>query len=121
MISKFRVWDSYKREMIHWSELERKGFEPLCSALKGKALFLTSLPFTGIQDDKGKDIYLGDIVRLNDSYVAEVVFLGCAFSVVTKSVYSNREKDVSIISAFESIKVIGNVQQNPELLERNNE
>lgn len=118
MVSKFRVWDSYKREMIHWSELEKKGFVPLCAALKGKALFLTALPFTGIQDEKGKDIYLGDIVRLNDCHIAEVVFLSGAFSVVTKSVYSNRCKDVSLISSFESIKIVGNIQQSPEMLEK---
>jgi len=121
MKNKFKVWDSYKRRMTHWSELKSNGFELLCAALRGKALFLTALPFTGISDAKGKEIYLGDIVKLNDTYVAEVVFLDCAFSVVTKSVYSNRKKDVSIISSFESIEVIGNVRQNPELLENRNE
>lgn len=117
-VIKFRVWDSYKRKMTHWSELERGDFGLLCASFNEKTLHLNAIPFTGILDGKGKEIYLGDIVKLNDCFAAEVVFIDGSFSVVTKSVYSNKGKDVSLVSSFESIEIIGNIYQNPDLLNK---
>lgn len=76
------------------------------------------MQFTGLTDKNGVDIYESDVVLFNDCFIAQVKYMGCAFAVITKSIYANRDFDFHLIDAFESVEVIGNIYQNPELLEQ---
>lgn len=80
------------------------------------------MQFTGLKDKNGKEIYEGDIVKfgavmmqLNEQIVGLIVYndLGAAFSIKTGNI------ERPIWSIAEGIKeIIGNIYENPELLER---
>lgn len=66
--------------------------------------------FTGLKDVNGKDIYEGDILYINSlGKNGKVIFQSCCFILE----YENGENDL-----FDSKdEVIGNIYENPELLE----
>lgn len=68
--------------------------------------------YTGLTDKNGKEIFEGDIVRDNNGQTYEMVFIekyNCYYFVYKSSVYAGiKPKD---------IEVIGNIHDNPELLE----
>lgn len=75
--------------------------------------------YTGLLDKDGKEIYEGDIVKVNDTFVTDVIYSDGQFGVVTKSVYSHGRYVFEGLNHWEIIEVIGNIYQNPELLEEN--
>lgn len=79
------------------------------------------MQFTGLHDKNGKWIYEGDIVRLSSDngidYNAMIVFKNGAFCAIdgTEDDYSIRRYG---LMRFElQIEIIGNIYENPELLE----
>lgn len=67
--------------------------------------------FTGITDKNGKEIYEGDIVRYFANGNAEIKFYKGCWVVMGKDGYD------SFDSLCGYIEVIGNIHENPELLE----
>lgn len=77
--------------------------------------------FTGLKDVKGKEIYVGDIVRiLSINVISDIKYMRDGF---TPEFEIDRQKvfdDDNVLgaAAFESdIEIIGNVHENMELLE----
>lgn len=124
---KFRAWDKACKTMIDdyaeiggYGELYAKKFHP--SSYSDKSVpNLILLQYTGLKDKNGKEIYEGDIVsRFSDTQRSVVKFQdGCFMSTIQ---LSGRipETDEILCNDLSVTEVIGNIHQNPELLEATN-
>lgn len=88
------------------------------------------MQYTGLKDRNGTEIYEGDILRIiddtDDGYLGVVQWFGDdsypAFDIRNKDIPNNYYYDSNVLSAisngdFETIEVVGNIYENPELLE----
>ena len=114
---KFRAWD---KDLEHWVEDIDLTFG-LVRETQSKVFMITnkSLPYdemgtryvlqqyTGLDDKQGKEIYEGDIVQHDDGDICEVEPI----------IPISNIKDDLISWANIDYKVIGNIYENPELLE----
>lgn len=117
---KFECWDG---ETMH-KDVQDYSQDELFSAFRVYTLgelarshkFWKLRQFTGLKDCAGKEIYEGDILNLFD---AEVVFEDGAFYSVSKK-FGHR---MLLRHIFETlgieIEIIGNIYENPELLQSN--
>lgn len=70
------------------------------------------MQYTGLKDKNGVEIYEGDIARVGDKGVTSVTFFdGAFYTVVSHSNYRCGGWETK------SIEIIGNIYENPELLE----
>ena len=116
-VIKFRAWDTTTNKMItndveslydegYWDGVCCSNFTMLHSVLETKDIIW--LQFTGLTDNNGKEIYEGDILqrykKSGEPYKK------------TKTVEYLHAGFVNLEHALES-RVIGNIYENPELLE----
>ena len=81
--------------------------------------------YTGLTDRNGKKIFEGDICRFkrfNDIHVGEIVFNVTTASFVMRyqsivGAYGEKATQKMLLSVCDDIEVIGNIHDNPELLE----
>lgn len=115
---KFRAWDFLEKTMIdisHWTiNMLNENRAPI-------------MQFTGLKDKNGKEIYEGDIIvnktnKTGASY--RVIFESGGFTFEANNDFSgvgkrcNRRFWPADFARPENWEVIGNLYQNPELLER---
>ena len=122
---KFRAWDSYHEEMIDWEQYKD---ELVVNDFKehGKGP-LVIMQYTGLKDKNGTDIYEGDYIEMPDSnYIWTVGFINNGFKVralIEKSYRGGKYKEpvtfelINTDDARWGVEVIGNIYENPELIE----
>lgn len=134
---KFRVWDKNLKEMNYddiedigqddyWYDGETEVWNVLHDANTGQERFIL-MQYTGLKDNNGKEIYEGDVLRLWRSISKNGIKRGgyykplivkycdtwCQFVVED---YSTKDK-YGVWQQFGAFEVIGNIYENPELLE----
>lgn len=107
-IIKFRAWDKVSKIFLEWDILCQFSFEDI---QKDKSKILTQ--FTGLYDKTGKEIYEGDIIKNQNGDLRMVVYFQNGFEM---RLMNKRMQSDNIIWHFNS-EVIGNIYENPELLE----
>lgn len=139
MIPKFRAWEPDTKFMNDQVRVTSNRFgdgEILVEATDGfgwievKPEYL--MQSTGLEDKNGVEIFEGDIVKVTDedeeySYISVVKNYAeegyPAFDIEYPSDWEYESNALSTIMSggYETIEVIGNIYENPELLEQANE
>lgn len=123
-IFKFRAWDPRWERMTYFDEAD-----PLVSSptlLSGFVLAHNTggdevlMQWTGFIDSEGRDIYEGDVVRLF-GLNSKVEWGRVSGSWVLRTKGEDIASDLSTDLELDNGKVIGNVYENPELIEGGNE
>lgn len=119
---KFRAWNKATSKMMSWNDIRR--FRNLDKLLTLDHIILQQ--FTGLLDKNGKEIYEGDIISdvvetdegLKQSF--EQIYFEEKEGCYKLDNSLNQDKLSGIILAFELIDfdyiVVGNIYENPELL-----
>lgn len=77
------------------------------------------MQYTGLKDKKGKEIYEGDIISDGqDNRVVEYDYN--AFITTRKFSYLGKKTRDTTTMAFNLVRVVGNIYENPELLKEKN-
>ena len=117
---KFRAWDKENKKMAHVSRID---FGP--GGIKYLVDDSMLLEYTGLHDENGREIYEGDVVRYTawhdgkptDTIQGEVVYSG---DLGMASFDIRLDHDGEIVRAVlpaRGVEIMGNVFENPELLE----
>ena len=132
---RFRIWDTEKKELIYDAENAYDYMRP-CSGgkiieadcfgdvLANKRYIVEQC--TGLKDENGKLIYEGDIVRIfydhfngtfTEKEVVGPVNWKCGTWIVNNSLLNHSPEYDETHLKSAAVEVIGNIHENPELLE----
>ena len=128
---KFRLYSTEEEEMFfnenivnidlvcNFARIENERFKGFFDFGEGEESIL--MQYTGLKDKNGKEIYEGDIVKTYESnIICEVIFSEGAMFMLrwNDKKWGNNEYHHYGVGAF-ILEVIGNIYENPELLEGN--
>lgn len=129
---KFRAWDRTTQEMIDadsWYFSDQ--FEPFVDSVTNAQQRHDIMQYTGLHDKHGKEVYEGDIVRIAnyetewklsepdfDWRVFEIQWNRYTWAYNNSVIYSPLSDYDTRTSEPYDIEVIGNIYENPELLEQ---
>jgi len=104
------TYSNPKRMSVFWKDEEDGFYSPE-----------TITQFTGLLDKNGKEIYKGDIVKIDDKRLLEIFFVGGAFG-MTAMDFSVRATFFTMITQEEDflkrVEVIGNIWEHKHLLDK---
>lgn len=120
---KFRAWNYEQKEMYNFEELEELGIS-LVDIKYSEDVPLFFMQYTGLTDKNGKEIYEWDIVKVADDWdeygfmageKREVYYSKGSFRLKPKE--NNNGNGHTFDDSLNDIEVVGNIYENPELLE----
>ncbi|MEQ9810323.1 YopX family protein [Streptococcus jiangjianxini] len=127
MIPNFRAWDNHFKVMYEVKSIVYTLGSMLCvnrnALYPERTLYFEDAPLmqsTGILDNNGVEIFEGDIIKatyksdyydFDREYIGEIKYIGSSWMVVSNS------ELMWLITDFDTNEVIGNIYENPELLE----
>ena len=109
---KFRVWDKIRKIMNSWEYIKNSCC--LVEDLKDTKEF-AFMQFTGLKDKNGKEICEGDIVKDSQKDIFVIKF-NQAYSAF-RLTDDEETYELNKYICSKSFEVIGNIYENPELLE----
>jgi len=121
---KFRAWDNEEKNFIYFDALE--GLLSECDETYRRRCVGQLEQFTGLRDKNGKEIYEGDLLK----EIAPRGYIYRVFGVAGGFVINSFQDEITMLRFAEPIanmqtagyiqeqcEVIGNIHENPELLE----
>ena len=132
---RFRAWDNFEKKMISWDECLNN--ESLIAEFLLNAVRYNAMQCTGLKDKNGRPIYEGDIVKAEveepelkavgiitfGRYVHDLGFYlkWIGAQAEPRKYYPGWRADLFYWLEDEGLEIIGNIHENPELLEGGNE
>ncbi|WP_449454426.1 YopX family protein [Streptococcus suis] len=121
MIPKFRVWDTFEEDMVNdiffsWQDC---GYESLNECLSDERWKL--MQSTGLFDKNGKEIFEDDVVKLKYTVLSDYEFFKVTRFRGGSWRIDNRQRGSELWLRNEDCEIIGNIHQNPELVEATND
>ena len=118
-IIKFRAWDKKNKRMIDGWDLEylNEVFESKKDGIFVIGDDLEVMQLTGLLDKNGVDIFESDFLKDNLGQIMQVRFEDCKFRLMFKNSFGAWVNERDHHDAH-TMEVIGNVFQNPELLDQ---
>lgn len=118
---KFRAFQKSKGIMRNVWEINFEGADDSLRYIKiddGKRLYpedndFVLMQFTGFYDKNGKEVYEGDILRLNGGVLAKVVYKNGSLQILKITDFKEDQRVYSITNYFE---IIGNIHENIDLI-----
>lgn len=122
MTPKFRAWEKNLKEMI---SVDSINFEAgLINMELAWRTFeeIELMQYTGLKDSNGVEIYEGDVLMAGDAYLGVIKYDSTRAQFIGKNIGETFQEDeydtlYTKNGRFNSAKVIGNIYENPELLE----
>lgn len=123
---KFRVWDNMGKIMIgieQWLAIELSGAIDVLTAdgtyYRANKNGYILMQYTGLKDRNEKEIYEDDIVKDGyDEPLGRVIFEEGCFVIEILDGRGYTHYPETRIMHFEECEIIGNIYENPELLEK---
>jgi len=110
---KFRAWDVESPCMITWDEIQNQwDIEGYTQSIFKNDHYIC-MQFTGLKDKNGIEIFEGDVLKLSNGELGEVTyFSNRCFYFISKF----RASVLWELFNFYNIEVIGNIFDNPDLI-----
>lgn len=121
MIPKFRAWDKETKTMNGMAEIYRNRNQEI--ELRSRDENIILMQSTGLHDKNGKEIFEGDIVRMRNPRDRRQIGMFQVVRVANSPMLGLLDKKLTteIFNLYEHMRnyyeIIGNVYENPELLE----
>lgn len=120
MVPKFRAWDKNNKEMISWRYL-LNGYNLRNVFMRPEMCGLELMQSTGLKDKNGAEIFEGDILTSNVQPCKMVNPIKDGYGVVRFENGMFKLGAISLVTFISKMEVVGNIYENPELLDQSNE